>query len=374
MRRVSNALLVALFLTAISMPLGLNLAGIDGADAEGENRKLNEAPSYDGTLDSIGRFGNQFGKWFEDHFGLRSELIRWHGIVHYFWMGVSPSRNVLLGRDGWLFYTEDGGLPDYTNDQPFSDEELTDWRTMIAREAAWCRARGITYLFTFTPDKHAIYPEQFPPAVRQVSPVSRMDQVFTAAADTGAMLDLRQRLVAIRGEERLYHVTDTHWNQRGAYHAYRQIIEAIGARLPAVGPPHARDTFDASIRIGNGMDLARMMGLSRMLTEEDLRLQPKEGRKYVVVLPEGGFATGGDPLIITEVPGSTLPRMVMFRDSFTSSLAPYLSEHFSRVVYVWQNAFDAKLVEQEKPDVVLHQMVGRHLYMSSAYPELVPEP
>jgi alginate O-acetyltransferase complex protein AlgJ len=374
MRRLSNALLVALFVVAICVPLGMNIAGIDGADAEGENRKLNDLPAYDGTIDSIGRFGNQFGKWFEDHFGLRSDLIRWYGITRYFWMGVSPSSNVMVGRDGWLFYSEDGGLPDYTNNEPLTERELSDWRTMIAREAAWCRARGITYLFTFTPDKHVIYPEQFTPSVKQISPLSRMDQVFTAAADTGAMLDLRQRLIAARGQERLYHLTDTHWNQRGAYLAYEQIIEALHMRLPAVGPPLARDAFEASIRVGNGMDLARMIGLSRVLKEEDLRLQPKAGRSYTVIVPEDGYATGGDPLIITEKPGSALPRMVMFRDSFTSSLAPFLSEHFSRAVYLWQNNFDAQVIEQEKPDVVIHQMVGRHLYMTGAYPELVPEP
>ncbi|MEQ1871899.1 MAG: hypothetical protein ABL961_17915, partial [Vicinamibacterales bacterium] len=127
-------------------------------------------------------------------------------------------------------------------------------------------------------------------------------------------------------------------------------------------------------RLSEGMDLARMIGLSRALTEEDLRLQPKEPRHYVTRVPENGYATGGDPLIITEIPGSTLPRLVMFRDSFTSALAPFLSEHFSRAVYLWQNDFDAAVIEQEKPDVVLHEIVGRHLHTIYAYPQLVPAP
>ena len=75
---------------------------------------------------------------------------------------------------------------------------------------------------------------------------------------------------------------------------------------------------------------------------------------------------------MTEIPGSTLPRAVIFRDSFASRLVPFLSEHFSRAVYLWQNDFDADVVRQEHPDVVIQEIVGRHLYVYSPSPELIP--
>jgi hypothetical protein len=53
---------------------------------------------------------------------------------------------------------------------------------------------------------------------------------------------------------------------------------------------------------------------------------------------------------------------------------PFLSEHFSRAVYLWQNDFDATAVESEHPDVVLQEIVGRHLYNFIPSPELVPNP
>jgi len=62
-----------------------------------------------------------------------------------------------------------------------------------------------------------------------------------------------------------------------------------------------------------------------------------------------------------------LPRAVVFRDSFASRLAPYLSEHFGRVVYLWQNNFDAEVIRRERPDVVIQQIVGRHLHYVSPY-------
>lgn len=374
MRRLSNAILVLLFLGLLATPLAMNMAGIDGGDAEAENRTLAPWPVLDGTWDAVGRWGNRFGHWFDDHFGLRSTLIRWYGISRYYWLNVSPSPNVILGKNEWLFYSEDGGYADFVNETPLSEEELGEWRRMIVRAQKWCTARGITYLFTMPPDKYVIYPENFPDSVRQLSPVSRTDQVITAATDTGAVLDVRQRMLTEAKRERLFHVTDTHWNDRGAFLAYQQIIDTLHARLPAVPPARDRAEFEATSRQLDGRDLAAMMGLKRVLKEEDLRLFPKGGRGYKVLVPENGFATGGDPVIITEIPGSTLPRAVIFRDSFTSSLAPFLSEHFSRAVYLWQNDFDAEAVERERPDVVIHEIVGRHLHTIYPYPDLIPDP
>ena len=64
----------------------------------------------------------------------------------------------------------------------------------------------------------------------------------------------------------------------------------------------------------------------------------------------------------------------MFRDSFASRLIPYLSEHFSRILYQWQNDFDPELIRREHPDVVIQEMVGRHLVNFVPTPELVPDP
>ena len=116
-----------------------------------------------------------------------------------------------------------------------------------------------------------------------------------------------------------------------------------------------------------------MIGLTRVLHETDLTLDAdpaaagdgSSSRRAPSATAEEGY-------LVTEIPGSTLPRAVIFRDSFTSRLAPFLSEHFSRAVYLWQNDFDADVVSREHPDVVIQEIVGRHLYEFIPSPELVP--
>jgi len=113
--------------------------------------------------------------------------------------------------------------------------------------------------------------------------------------------------------------------------------------------------------------------LKRVLHELDLRLVPRRQRRARVVDPPGTLPTAEVGRLVTEVPDPSLPRAVIFRDSFASRLVPFLSEHFSRAVYVWQNDFDANVVIAEHPDVVIQEIVGRHLYGFLASPELVPQ-
>jgi hypothetical protein len=74
-----------------------------------------------------------------------------------------------------------------------------------------------------------------------------------------------------------------------------------------------------------------------------------------------------DARVVTEQPASSRPRAVVFRDSFGSAMIPFLSEHFSRAVYVWQNDMAPALVEEERPDFVIQEWVGRHLHTAAPY-------
>src|SRR5262249_17857713 len=112
---MSNKLLVALFVSAISLPLAANLAGIDGGDAAAENRALAPFPKLDRSLVTVLDFAPGLSQWFNDHFGFRSLLIRWYGESRLFVLGVSPTTSVIKGRDGWFFYGEDGSVEDYSS-------------------------------------------------------------------------------------------------------------------------------------------------------------------------------------------------------------------------------------------------------------------
>ena len=353
--------LVLLFLAVVGLPLAANLSGQDGGDPGAENREL--APFSWRHLDA----------WFEDHFGFRAALVRWYAESRLFALGVSPTTAVTKGSDGWFFYADDWALEDYISADPLSPSAIMNWRIAIARAHHWLSARGVAFVFFIAPDKHAIYSEQMPPTIRRINAVSRTDQLYGSLQDMRVVVDVRPRLFEQRAHERIYQKIDTHWNDRGALVAYQTVIRAARLQAPAIPPEWQRDDFAPVTRDIEAGDLAGMMGLKRVLREEDLALVPKRQRRARVVEPPGESPEAEVGRLVTEIPGSTLPRAVIFRDSFTSRLVPFLSEHFSRAVYLWQNDFDAEVIREEQPDVVIQEIVGRHLYGFIPSPELVPE-
>lgn len=374
MRPILNRLVVVAFIAIIATPSVAALFGTDGGDEYAEGRTLAGFPAMPLRWADATAFLPGLDTWFADHFAFRSNLVRWQARTRYLWLGVSPTPMVGIGDRGWLAYIDDGGLEDFTNESLLTDSELQNWRDTVVRARDWSRAKGIAYLFTIAPSKALIYPEHFPRTARRVNRMSRTDQIFTAVSDLGVAVDVRNALMEEKTHVRLFQKTDTHWNSRGAYVAYRTIIDAARLQVPSIPPPKELSEFDQITVLAPGMDLAGMIGLKRDLGEEDLRLVPKQPRQYVVVEPKGNIVEAGEGRIVTEIPGSTLPRAVVFRDSFASAVAPFLSEHFSRVVYLWQYNFDADAVLAEHPDVVIQEIIGRHLYTFIPSPELIPDP
>ncbi|MBK8340774.1 MAG: hypothetical protein IPK99_12625 [Flavobacteriales bacterium] len=61
--------------------------------------------------------------------------------------------------------------------------------------------------------------------------------------------------------------------------------------------------------------------------------------------------------VFKQGPDPQAPKLLMFRDSFAVYLIPYLSEHFSRSVYVWSPIFIPAIVESERPDIVVQELL-----------------
>ena len=162
-------------------------------------------------------------------------------------------------------------VEDYVSRSPLTEQEVEAWRETVVRSRDWLRARGAAYVFTIAPDKHVIYPEHMPASMHQVGPSRRMDQVLEAVAASGVAVDVRPAIEAAKSGERVYHLTDSHWNARGALVAYQSIVAALRAQHPAVPAAWKRSDFEEVERETGGLDLARMMGLNRMLRERTSR-------------------------------------------------------------------------------------------------------
>ena len=341
------------------------------ATLHGENRTLAPWPAW-----SLNReFVTAFERAFADRFGGRELLLRLHNRVLVRVFGVSPAPNVLIGKDGWLFFKgEDGRAFDryYRGTQPVADAELQRIVDELRRRERFLAAHGIGYVVTIAPDKATIYPEHLPHWATRAAQHSPLDRLTAMIRADGALhfVDLRPALIAAKSRSRVYYATDSHWNSIGARIAYGELMRSVGdvvaPRLPAAAgvtmPPYV-----PGVDVYHG-DLARMTGdvdrfpepdyapLWKILAAADARC----GKRT-----DAGKDLGYEWYECNR-PG--LPRAVVYRDSMAIPLIPLLSENFSHVVYVSSQRLDPALILRERPDVVIEEMVERAMLAPLATP------
>jgi hypothetical protein len=372
--RATQAALVAAFMVLISLPflglvLGLGHRGLD------EKRVLAPPPSFSPAHFSATRFTDQMRAYLTDQFGFRSTLVRWNARVNAQTLAVPLSPRVRFGKGGWLFLADEDIIRDYRCLQPFTETELQGWTRLLEGRAQWLERHGSHYLFVVTPNPHTIYPENLPAYLTRVRDRSRLDQLlaYLGTHSKLAVVDLRPPLLAAKARERVYQKTDTHWNERGAFAAYREMFKPIGGWFPGLRAS-PRERFADTATMGPGGDLATMMGLSDLYPEEVLGLRPLTPRRARMAnWPLDRLKTLPDhPSMVEEstVADAALPRLVMFHDSFGTALKPFLAEHFSRALFEFAPmAFDQALLEREKPDLVIQEITERYLLVDFTQPD-----
>lgn len=351
--RLYDQLLSGVFLVAISLPLASQLTGLSPAKGK--------LPAVDK------KFPAKFANFYGENFGLRDHLVRAHAVGTYRLLRESPSDQVWFGRDGWLYYAKDSSDDDYRSLKPFTVTELERWRQVLEERAAWLAKRNAKFVVVWACDKHMIYPEYLPAGLRRGNAPYRVDVLADCLAKYSSLTQvaLHEPLRAAKSD-RLYHRTDTHWNDRGAYVGYREILAKLGMTPLDYAPVEVT---------GAGWDLTRMVKLPDLIPEEDRQLQPKFTRRAKIVDIDRPDPTWNVGRVALEVDDGNLPRLVMFRDSFGSALVPFLAEHFSRSLFLWQYDFDPATIEREKPDVVIWLMTSRRLqWYEPVNPALPPLP
>lgn len=359
------------FLLLLWLPLLVSLTSPDAAVSSSEQRSLAPAPTLELAPEALARLPRQLERYYDDRLGLRDALIRAWAWLHIEALGVSPSPKLVVGRDGWLFFGHENAVAQYRGIARFDEASLARWMRVLRARRDWLAERGVAYLLVLVPNKHRVYGEYMPDSLPRVSQRSQLDQlVERLEADGVPFLDLRPVLERAAQRARVYHKTDTHWNDLGAYAAYVAILERLAALDPALAPQPPVAVRPLT-RFRPGLGLARIVGLSRAYPEESFDLVVADARAEVSPARRAaledrmrrqlpfGLGTGD----------GALPDAVMFRDSFADALVPYLSESFSRIVYVWDRDVDPQVVELERPDLVLQEIAERFLDRPPLDPE-----
>lgn len=299
---------------------------------------------------------------FED--GTTAEIARLKCEVHadgvdtgnLSWSVVTLDEKVLIGKQGWLFLHGDTNniLGQHTGKVKMGAERRENWRRVLADRTATSEELRIPWQCVVVPDKEAVYPEYLPdhivPAARR--PIHEfLEEVESVGAPVTYGLD---RLLEAKDECELYPRTDSHWNYRGAYLAYLIFCEQLAEQGVAVDPVEEGDLEWEEGTIDGG--LGRKVRPEPM-TGPTIRVKIKQPRGRLVFDNE---VNNHGRVIFCErdQPGLSC---VLFGESFSDFLLPFLRETFQRLVFVHTSMFVREVLERELPDVVLSLPTERFL-------------
>ncbi|MFK7920751.1 MAG: hypothetical protein AB8H47_02280 [Bacteroidia bacterium] len=313
----------------------------------------------------------QVDLWWGNNFGAKDWLSKRYHQLNPDLKRLSPlPQKVIMGQEGWLFY---GTKPiaQYRKQARFTDYQLSVLRSKLSNRIDRYRQAGIDFQLYILPNKSQVYPEYLPAHFQAGEGLTQAEQVVQIVNEIAAAKAtyLLSSLNEAKSLGRLYDKTDTHWNDKGAWAGYQVIIDSLSHFYPSSGTPKPISEFDEHRFEDGGRNLAGMLGMSDQYTEEAIRLLPKSPATaeshmpYSITSPRD-FVFADQYFIGYRNPQAKGPRVLFIRDSFSTQLIAWLSEHFRESYYLWDQwryGANHAIVDQVKADIVVVVMLEEHL-------------
>ena len=259
----------------------------------------------------------------------------------------------LGGDDGFLFHRDHDALEQLSATIVLRRRQIDVWVEALEARLAWCKSHGAAMRFLVIPEKHVVYEDKLPRFTR-VSRRRPAMQLF-GALDEPVRRRTLYPLKELKAASRIkptYFKTDTHWNAYGAFVAYSTLIESLREEIALETIREDELAWKERPFVGDlGVRYAREQGETRA------SLVPNAAHK--LVFQNNNFGRGA--IHVYENERRDLPTCVLFRDSFSSFLIPYLMHGFSSIVAVSSLSCHYDLLEKLKPDVVLFVAIERFL-------------
>lgn len=299
----------------------------DRERSETENRTLAQFPDFSWQNLKNGSFTEGVEDYFADQFPLRDG-----------WTGLKARCEQLLGKREFNGVYLCGDTLIAKVEEP---DAVQVARNLAAVETFTENAPG-QVLLGLIPTAAEVWADKLPAG----APGFDQPGLMAQAAETGVpALDLRSAL-AEHADGPIYYRTDHHWTTRGAFYGANAVLEALGkAPLEAADftPEIASAEFNGTLYSTSGIHWLTPDTMEYWVDEDSLRVTTwKSGtaepgtlydRSYLVKKDKySSFLGGNQPLCVVENPAVTDgSKLLLIRDSYADSLAPFLAQRFSEV-------------------------------------------
>lgn len=314
-------------------------------DNSKEKRQLAEFPSVKTDEGKINfDFFEEFEAYFSEHFAFRQQLVNADGRLKAAVTATSADNDVIVGRDGWLYYGET--VNDFLRIDTLSEREIGSITRNLRIMEEYCTDNGADFIFFSAPNKNTVYPENMPYNYVPSDNKSNLERLTEELSGEDFYFDMKAALVGLESPTALYHKTDTHWNNFGAYAAHTMLMNKLDK---------------ASCGIGNGWYIKhdRLGDLAAMLYPAEVAKDMQLHNDYNFCYEYTSRFRGLDDISITTESSIGNGRLLMYRDSYGEAILPYMAEMFAESTF--SRAVPYRLDSVTNDDTVIIELVERNL-------------
>jgi hypothetical protein len=344
-----------------------------------ENRMLARRPFLADIKNHPGTFVREFDAWFKDSTGFREWLVtlynvmgknRWLNGVWY----TEGNLVYLIGESGHIYFAGLKGslflIDKFQGKQFLTDDQLTNMADKLEEAKTYLDKQGIPLIVMFCTDKETIYPEFYPRSIKRGPEPIQLDVItgYLQERTTVDVFNIRQALLA-KNNFMLYNVSLgdlNHYNEIGAFFAYRELMRHVNIYLPEIIPYELSD-----VDISYNED-----GIPHVLLKTDMVYKELDVSFFddVDVIRPFVFSWDNQAYENTE---SDLPVILFFRDSYILEpfIGKYLAQHFGKAIFIHYRNMEhfEEYINRYKPDIVIFESAERELNGFADYIARIPK-
>lgn len=323
--KTKNILTLALLLTVLVGFCGWSILKPDEQRSVSERRALTQIPELNATTLLDGTFMERFESYSLDQFPLRDRL---RGVK------ALTALELLRQKDYNGLYAQNGSIAklDFPLDTGSVDNAGERFRRVYD---LYLRDAEAIYL-SIVPDKNYYTDASYPKM-----DYAALTERLCAAMPYASCIDLTERL-----DLSSYYRTDPHWRQEALAPAAEHLAQEMGTQLEAA---YEAVTLDVPFRgsYAGQFALPTTADAFCYLTNDTiaaLRVYDYEAEAWTTVYnseaadgedPYALFLDGSRALLTIENPNAATDReLILFRDSYGSSIAPLLAQGYAKVTLI----------------------------------------
>ncbi len=302
--------------------------------SEMENRPLAQAPktSVRGIINNS--FSMKYEEYINDQFAGRDEWITLKSVTESA-LGKLENNGIVYGKDDYMF------------EKALSIDKNQLYKNLFFIQDFGRKHPDAHLNLTIIPNSYAVLTDKMPKGLHTVDQQEVVQELYQQAAPSGwKTLDIFP-VLASHNQEYIFYRTDHHWTTYGAWLGYAAFVNSIGLTPVPLQEMPANEVqgfygsyYSKAKRFSAKSDTITWYNLPVQQVTIDEKVVPglyntemfNKRDKYAA------FLRGNNGLTVIKnpsaQPGKEPSRILLFKDSYGNSFAPFLTNHFDEVYVV----------------------------------------